>query len=353
MRGLLAAQSYLHSLGVTAWQDAIVGSYSTIEDNFDCYVAAAADGSLTARVEGALWYDRTRGLDQMPLLRQRRAAAHEGRFRARTIKVMVDGGSENRSAAMIDPYLSVDGSPADNTGIAFFEAAELLDVVAALDAQGFDLHVHAIGDRACRMALDSFEALGPADRDRRHHLAHLHVVQPIDVPRVGGLGLIANVQPLWATHGPEMDVSAVPYLGPERAGWQYRFASFARGGARLAFGSDWPVSSPNPLWGIHVAVNRTPPTGLATHLGMDPVEPLLPDERIDLAAAVHAYTMGTAFVNRLDAMTGSIEAGKLADLVVLDRNIFELPSEEIGDAAVLLTLVDGNEVFGSSPDVAM
>ena len=348
LQGLLAAQSYLHSLGVTAWQDAIVGTYSTIEDNFDCYVAAAADGSLTARVEGALWFDRTRGLEQVPLLRERREATRNGRFRARTIKIMVDGGSENRSAAMIDPYRSVDGSPTDNTGIAFFEPAELVDIVAALDADGFDLHVHAIGDRACRMALDAFEQALTGDReDRRHHMAHLHVVQPADVPRLGKLGIIANAQPLWATHCPEMDVSAIPFLGPERAAWQYRFASFARGGARLAFGSDWPVSSPNVLWRIHVAVNRTPPAGLMSHLDMDPVEPLLPDEGIDLHAAVHASTMGTAFLNRLDQLTGSIEVGKLADLVVLDRNIFERPTEEIGDAEVLLTLVDGTPVYES------
>ena len=346
-QGLLNAQAYLHSLGITGWQDAIVGTYSTIEDNFDCYVAASDDATLTARVMGALWFQREGGLDQLPALLERKDGA-AGRFRADTVKVMVDGSSENHSAAMIEPYLPVDGSPEDNIGIVFFETSELREIFLALDGAGFNLHVHVLGDRACRMTLDAFEALAAFEgpRHRRHHLAHLQFVQPADLPRIGKLGLIANVQPQWAVHGPVMDVATIPFLGERRASWQYRFASMAKTGAMLAFGSDWPVSSPNPLWGIHVAVNRTPPAGTGAH-GAGSTDPFLPDERIDRRAAIHAYTMGSAYVNHLDGQVGSIEVGKLADLVVLDRNIFEHPSAEIGGAQVLLTMVDGVSVFAS------
>ena len=132
-----------------------------------------------------------------------------------------------------------------------------------------------------------------------------------------------------------MDVATIPFLGERRASWQYRFASMAKTGAMLAFGSDWPVSSPNPLWGIHVAVNRTPPAGLGPH-GAGSKEPFLLDERIDLRAAIHAYTLGSAYRSASSRISWS-----------LDRNVFEHPSAEIGGAQVLLTMVDGVSVLES------
>jgi predicted amidohydrolase YtcJ len=351
LAGLLAAQTYLHSLGITAWQDAIVGAYSTIEDSFDCYLEAARSSALTARVVGALWFRRGVGVDEQLgfLTERRRAATSAGRFRADTVKIMIDGGCENHSASMTEPYLSVDGSPADNVGVSFFEPEELRDAVVTLDRAGFGLHVHAIGDRACRDALDAFSALDPGARaDRRHHMAHVHVIDPDDVTRLGSLGIVANMQPLWAAHGPEMDVSTIPFLGEPRASWQYPIRGLVEAGARLAFGSDWPVTSCNPLWGIHVAVNRQLPEALRSHLGVEPAEPLIPEQRIDLATAIRAYTMGSAFVNRVESETGSIRTGKRADLVVLDRNVFEAPAERIGDARVEMTVIDGVPVFESA-----
>ncbi|HZD18890.1 MAG TPA: amidohydrolase family protein, partial [Actinomycetota bacterium] len=347
LRGLLEAQAYLHSLGITAWQDAIVGDYSTIQDNYDVYVDASERGELTARVVGALWYARGRGLDQIPSLVERRGTARNGRFRATSVKIMSDGVCENFTAAMLDPFLGPDGRPTDNTGISFFEADELREAVVRLDAEGFQVHVHVIGDRACRTALDAFEAARSANgpNDLRHHLAHIQVVHPDDVPRFRELGVTANAQPLWAAHEPQMDDLTIPYLGEPRASWQYPFASLVRSGATLAFGSDWPVSSPNPLWETHVAVNRVEPEAYPYADASHRTEPFLPGERLDLPTALAAFTIGSAYVNHLDGETGSIEPGKLADLVVVDRNLFEHPAEEIAEARVLLTLVEGEPVF--------
>jgi len=149
---------------------------------------------------------------------------------------------------------------------------------------------------------------------------------------------VANAQPYWACYEAQMTELTIPFLGPERTGWQYPFAALRRSGAALAFGSDWPVSTPNPLEEIEVAVNRVAPDTRDE-------QPFLPDERLDLPAALDAFTRGSAFVNHLDDLTGTIEPGKLADLAVLDRNPFEPDAGPIGDAKVLLTFVEGDAVF--------
>jgi predicted amidohydrolase YtcJ len=347
LKGLLLAQEHLHSLGITAWQDAIVGTYSTIQDGYDVYRTAAERGGLTARVVGSLWWERGRGLEQLPHLLERRAGAAEGRFRATTVKIMADGVCENFTAAMLQPYLRPDLGKAEEggSGIAFFEPEELAEAAVALDREGFQIHVHVIGDRAARTALDAIEAARRANgpNDLRHHLAHIQVVDPDDVPRFRALGVTANAQPLWAALEPQMTELTIPFLGPERSACQYPFRSLLRSGATMAFGSDWPVSSPNPLWEMHVAVNRQLPSSYP--YGGVGAEPFLPDERIDLPEAIAAFTMGSAFVNHLDEVTGSIEVGKLADLVVLDRDLFEHPTSEICDARALLTMVGGRKVF--------
>ncbi|MGW5118462.1 amidohydrolase, partial [Streptomyces noursei] len=261
LAGLLRAQELLHSLGITAWQDALLGSFHGQCDPSDAYLTAARDGSLTARVTGALWWDRARGAEQIPELVARRAELSHGRFRARAVKIMQDGIAENFTAAMTSPYLDSCGCATSNTGMSFVDPVALRGHVTALDALDFQVHFHALGDRAVREALDAVEAARSANgrRATRHHLAHLQVVHPDDLPRFARLGAIANIQPLWAAHEPQMDELTIPFLGPERAGWQYPFGSLLRAGATLAAGSDWPVSSPDPLAGLHVAVNRKEP----------------------------------------------------------------------------------------------
>ncbi|GHH00681.1 amidohydrolase [Streptomyces lanatus] len=338
---LLHAQRHLHALGITAWQDALVGEFLGMDDPSQAYLAAARDGSLTARVVGALWWDRERGAEQIPELAERRAALSHGRFRATSVKLMLDGVAETGTAALVEPYLDKCGCATVNRGTSFIDPEQLPKYVTELDALGFQCHFHALGDRAVRDALDAIEAARAANgpSDTRPHLAHLQVVQPADIPRFARLGAIANIQPLWAAHEPQMDELTIPFLGPERAAWQYPFGALLRSGARLAAGSDWPVSSPDPLHGIHVAVNRVPPGG-----GDTPV--FLPGERIGLAEAFAAYTAGSARVNHLDD-TGEVRAGALADLVVLDRDPFDGAAEAIGDTRVARTYVGGARVYAA------
>jgi predicted amidohydrolase YtcJ len=342
LRGLLLAQQHLHSLGITAWQDAIVGDYLGYPDPLPAYLAAARDGTLTARVEGALWWDRNRGGEQLDDLLDRRQQGQVGRFRAGTVKIMQDGVAENFTAGMIDPYLDGCGCQSGNRGLSYVDPADLAEQVSRLDIAGFGVHVHAIGDRAVREALDAFDAArasNPVSRGR-HHIAHLQVLHPDDIPRFAELSVTANMQALWAAHEPQMDELTIPFLGPERSARQYPFASLLRAGARLAAGSDWAVSSANPLEGIHVAVNRALPDA-------EPgAEPLLPGQALTLAEALAAYTAGSAYVNHLDE-TGAVAPGYLADLVVLDRDPFTGPPGEIASAAVALTYVEGQQVFAA------
>ncbi|WP_007511004.1 amidohydrolase [Pseudofrankia saprophytica] len=366
-RALLRGQEYLHSFGVTAWQDAIVGTYGNADDPAPAYLACATSGQLTARVIGSLWFERDRGVEQLDDLRHRRETFTHGRFRATSVKIMQDGIPENFTAAMLDPYLSPcgcgkrgnDGAGGDSNGgkgdgITFFPRELLLEAVPALDAAGFQTHFHAIGDRAVRDCLDAVAAAITANGrgDLRHHIAHLQVVHPDDVPRFGRLGVAANLQFLWAVLEAQMIELNLPFLGPERGSWQYPFRRLQETGAVLVAGSDWPVSTPNPLAAIHVAVNRTPsPSEVAPggeHEAFEH-EVFLPEQRLDLASALAAYTSGSAWVNHLDDVTGTVSVGKDADLVVLDRDPFAGPPTDIGNTRVLQTFVAGARVY-AAPD---
>lgn len=329
LAGLLRAQRLLHSLGVTAWQDPLLGEYGGMPDPSHAYATASERGLLTARVTGALWWDRTRGADQLPDLLARRDSLRDSGFRAGTVKIMLDGIAENHTAALLGPYRRT-----GHSGLGFVDPVALRDHVTLLDAHGFQVHFHAVGDRAVRDALDAVEAARAANgaTGNRHHLAHVQVVHPDDVPRFGRLDATATIQPLWAVHEPDMDELTIPFLGEERTSWQYPFGALLRSGATLAAGSDWPVSSPDPLQGIHAAVNRIP-------YGED-VPAFLPGQRIDLAAAIAAYTAGSAYVNHLDD-TGAIRPGHRADLVVLDRDPFAGPDREIGATKVAMTFTGG------------
>ena len=337
-QGLLAGQSYLHSLGVTGWQDAIVGSYSGMDDPGPTYVEAAQRGDLTAHVVGALWWDREAGEEQVESLLDRRRALTHGRFRATSVKIMQDGVTENFTAAMTAPYLDRCGHTSSESGHSFVDAAMLRQYVARLDAEGFQVHVHAIGDRGVREALDAFAGLGSTGsvEDRRHHVAHLQVVHPDDVPRFATLGVAANMQALWACLDDQMVDLTLPFLGEERAAWQYPFGALHRAGARLVAGSDWPVSTPDPLQAIHVAVNRW----AHGEEGRAGSEAFLPAQALALETAFAAYTSGSAWVNHRDD-AGTIEAGRVADLVVLDRDPFAGDPADIGATQVVSTWVSG------------
>ena len=344
VQGLLLAQQHLHARGITAWQDAIVGDYLGNPDPLPAYLAAAQAGKLTARVRGALWWDRHRGGDQFDELLARREEGQAGRFTAGTVKIMQDGVAENFTAGMIEEYLDSCGCQAGERGLSYVPPDVLREQVTRLDAAGFQVHLHAIGDRAVREALDAVQAARTANGPSggRHHIAHLQVMHPADVPRFAALGVTANIQALWAAHEPQMDELTIPFLGPERAERQYLFGDLLRSGARLAAGSDWAVSSANPMRAVHVAVNRSLPGAVGAE-----AEPFLPAQGLELAEALAAYTAGSAYVNHLDGDggTGAIEPGMLADLVVLERDPFAHPPGDLGSTRVLATYVQGDAVY--------
>jgi hypothetical protein len=349
--GLLEAQRYLHSLGITAWQDAIVEEQQWGR-SLDTYIAASERGDLTARVVGSLWWRPEEGLEQVErLIALRDKGGNRERFRASTVKIMQDGVLENFTGAMVDPYLdpctAADcGHDPTNKGISMVEPELLNEAVKRLDAEGFQVHFHAIGDRAVREALNAIETARSTNgaNDLRHHIAHIQVIHPEDLPRFAALDVTANAQPLWAAYDDQMVELTLPFLGPERSAWQYPFASLKRSGARLAFGSDWSVSSPDPLEEMEVAVNRSLRSWASESANPQATEAFLPDERLSLAEAIEAFTMGSAFVNHLDTQTGSIEIGKRGDFAVVDRDLFE-DEARIADAEVVMTLVEGEVVY--------
>jgi predicted amidohydrolase YtcJ len=335
MAAILEAQRYLHSLGITAWQDAWVEP-----EHLDAYLRLAERGELTARVVAGLWWDRHRELDQVEELIELRERTTGTGVDAGSVKIMLDGVCENFTAHLRDPYLDGDGKPTANRGLRFLEPDLLREAVTRLDAEGFQTHFHAIGDGAVRDALDAVEAAVAANgaRDARHHIAHLQVVHPDDVPRFAALGVVANVQTLWACHERQMDELTVPFLGAERSAWQYPFRSLLDAGATLACGSDWSVTSADPFLQMETAVTRV-------GLEQPDAEPFLPEERLPPDDALRAFTRGSAFVNRLERESGTIAPGKAADLVVVDRDPFGPEGGPIGEARVVLTMAAGHVVF--------
>ncbi|GAA0432595.1 amidohydrolase [Leifsonia naganoensis] len=340
--GLLRAQAELLALGITGWQDALIGSVAGIPANLAAYRRALDEGALVAHVVGAQWWERSGGAEQVAEMVARRdgISPHDrDRFQLGTVKIMVDGVAENRTAAMKTPYRDGHGHDTDNVGLSFIDPELLRDYVTALDREGFQVHFHALGDRAVQEALDAVEAARAANgvSDGRHHLAHLEIVAEDDTARFAALDAVANLQALWACHEPQLDQLTLPFLQEEAEGRHYPFGDLHRHGARLAAGSDWPVSSANPLEAIHIAVNRVSPGSDDEPLGGA-------HQRLDLETAFAAYTSGTAYVNHRDHDTGRIAPGYLANLVVVEPNPFEAAADAIHLSGVSSTWVEGRLV---------
>lgn len=341
-RGLLVAQDYVFSLGMVGWQDALLRIQDNGVDSLDAYLAAVADGSLRAKVTSALWWDRTRGLEQLPdlIARRDRAATVGERFRADTVKIMLDGIPENFSARLTQSYRDEHGHPTGNTGVTFVAPESLTEIARALDDAGFQMHFHALGDLAVREALDAVAGL-PNRARLRHHLAHVQFIQPVDVQRFTTAAATANLQPLWAQNEKALRELTLPFLDPSLESLVYPFGDLHRAGASLAAGSDWPVSSADPIEGIHVAVNRSSPE--TADAG-----PMLPEQALPLSVIWDAYTYGSAWLNHREATTGEIRVGAAADLIVLDRDPFSRPADEIAETTVTSTWIDGERVWGGS-----
>ncbi|MDH3519400.1 MAG: amidohydrolase family protein [Myxococcales bacterium] len=341
--GLKFAMRKLNAFGITSVQEASVPlgdaqGYRMLE----VYRDVDRSGALTARVVASLTWDPEKGDEQIQDFVRARREYTQGRLRAHAVKIFQDGVIEAKTAALLEPYRGTQG----DTGIALIEPETLKRIVTRLDKEGFQLHFHAIGDAAIRQVFDALEAARRTNgaRDSRHHLSHIELFHPDDIPRFRELGAVANFQPLWALADGYIRKLTLPILPPETHRWIYPIASVLRSGGIVAFGSDWSVSSANPLEEMEVAVRRADWT--------DPdAAPFLPEERIDLRDAIAAFTINAAYVSFQDDRTGSIEPGKLADLVVLDRNLFAIDPNEISEARVLLTLLGGKPVYGNWNDL--
>jgi predicted amidohydrolase YtcJ len=260
---------------------------------------------------------------------------HDEWIDAGAVKFMVDGVIESHTAAMLEPY-SDDPS---SKGKPFWEPANYNAAVAELDKHGFQLFTHAIGDYGIRMALDGYENATRQNhsKDRRPRIEHIETIAAADIPRFGKLGVIASMQPLHSY--PDADTLDVwaRNIGPDRASRAWAWKSIADGGGRLAFGSDWPVVTLNPWEGIQTALTRqtaegTPPKGF------------VPEQRLTVAQAVDGYTLGAALAGRREKMEGSLEVGKLADLIIISQNIFDINPHKIGATKVAATIVGGRLV---------
>jgi predicted amidohydrolase YtcJ len=354
--GLRVGLARMASAGLVAGQDAW-----TRPDRLASYLAVADAGALTADLDLAFKVDVDRWRDDLPafLAARRDAVAAQtrrdrdgvpgGRLTATTAKFFIDGVIEGGTGLLLDPYEPgwgaghACGPDGADHGIANWEMGALVEAASAIDAAGFQLHCHAIGDAAVRMTLDVVAAVeernGP--RDRRAVVAHTHVVHPDDVARFAALGVVANFEPLWAQRNAIMRELTEPRLGPERSRWQYPIGAVLATGAHVSFGSDWPVSSHEPLEGIAVAVTRQTRDG-------EPEEGYLPEQRIGLDAALRAYTAGSAYQLGQELDAGTIAVGQRADLALVDAPVTDVAPRELADATVVATWLAGSRVHGET-----
>jgi len=329
-KALLAGIARAHELGVTSVQNA-----SGNADEFALYDELRAAGQLTLRVYSALSVTpgfTTADADRFDAIRAR--FGNDARFKSGAAKLLVDGVIETNTALMLTPYLNNPGT----TGLPNYSAEELNRIVGLLDARGYQIFVHAIGDGGVRRTLDAFERAAAANprpaRGRRHRIEHIETMDPADVPRYGRLGVIGSFQPPHARlmNNPEPRGQWAGNIGKERTSHGWMWKSVKDAGGRLAFGSDWPVASLDPLVGIWVGVNR---------IGHGAV----PTQRLTVGEMIDGYTADAAYASFDEADKGRLAVGQLADLVVLSRDVLTAPPTGPRDVQVQATVVGGRVVY--------
>ena len=325
------AMRLANRLGITSMVEAAVS-----DRELDTYRALEAEGGLTARLVLSVTIgENPIGVSNRDLIAPEDRGTGK-RIRLDAAKIFVDGVLEGETAALLEPYIGRGGA----SGMLLQPPGTLNATVADLDARGVQVHFHAIGDRAVRAALDAVEHARRENgaRDNRHHISHLQLIHEADHPRFAQLGVVANFQALWAFPDGYITEVNLPAVGPERVRRMYPLGSIERAGGLIAGGSDWSVSSFNPLQAIETAVTRQDATG-----EIDGV--LNPAERVSLETMLAAYTRNGAYVMHQEDRLGTIEPGKLADLTVLERNLFEIPTREIGEVDVAMTVLEGAVVY--------
>jgi predicted amidohydrolase YtcJ len=331
----------MRAIGITSVQDAAVDDHM-----MQIYKRLYDTHRLDMRVRGSfhlknLHEPATVLIDKASKFREKWAIDPDF-LRADAVKIFADGVIEypSQTAALLLPYLDANGRPTKNLGPSYFTQENLNQIVTAADAAGLTVHIHAIGDRAVRSALD---AIAGARRhngtlDNRDQIAHLELVDPADFSRFKELGVIANFQLLWAQRDGYVDNATVKYLGPERSRYLYPARSLRDAGAKIAGGSDWGVSSFNAFAAMEHAITRSEGRGRP---------PLLPEQSLLLQDMVDAYTINAAFALKQERTTGSIEVGKRGDFIVIDRDIFSIDPFDLHDTRVRATYLDGREVYAA------
>ena len=324
---------HVSEVGITSFIEASVG-----ESDFDAFKSVAESGELPAKVRLSITYGMFGNEDFEKLLARRTEVAGP-RLRADAIKIFVDGVLEGETAALLSPYLTRPGYRGSIT----MPAADLDAAVTRFDGMGLQVHMHAIGDAAVRAGLDAFAAARAKNgvKDNRHHISHLQLIDAADIPRFKELGVAANFQSFWAWPDDYILKLNMPQVGPERVQRMYPIGSVQRAGGRIVGGSDWSVSTVNPLAAMEVAITRQDPDNVRTDV-------LNESERVDLATMIAAYTIEGAWLMHHEKDTGSIETGKAADIVVLDKDLFKVPPAELDAVRVDLTMLDGKPVYERS-----
>jgi len=324
--GMLVAAAH----GIGSVQEAGEG-----QDEIELWETLRDADELTIRVR--LAFDMVPGLDPATWkqrLDEYEELARRGRnslwISTGILKAFADGVIESHTAALLDPYEGMTGR-----GEPLWAPDELAEAVRAADARGWQVQVHAIGDAAIRQALDAYAAGTP---DRRHRVEHIEAPSPLDIPRFAELGVIASMQPQHAEPNRNLFEVWLPHIGAERAasGWPWR--SILHSGARIAFGTDWPVVPLDPAASLHVAISRQTRSGT-------PAGGWLPDQRLKLPEALAAWTFGGAFAEHAEDLKGTLAEGMLADIAVVDRDVDAKPASEIGDLTVTATVVGGRVVY--------
>ena len=337
--GLQFAAKEANRMGITSILDAGTEGYVSYDsirgryDGLDSYRDATFDKKISMRVAASEYANPESWKNDLKQIKERRFVNELGAMN--TVKIFADGVIEGGTAALLEPYLGT-----DDRGILNWHPDTLKKAVAEFDKAGFQIHIHAIGDWGIRSTLDAFEFARQQNglKDKRHMMSHIQLIHPQDVPRFKELNIIASFQALWAYPDKYITELTLPVLGPVRSKWNYPINSIALSGARIAGGSDWTVSSLNPLDAIEVAVTRRGP-------GLKDGDALFPEEAVKLETMLRAYTLEGAYSLFKENEIGSLEVGKLADIIILDRNLFQVPAYEIHNALVVQTIFNGKIIY--------
>jgi len=329
---LRAGMKWANEHGITRVHSA-GGDFQSI----DLFEEMRRRGDLNLRMYIAYFLDPPQLLPKdLESIESARKKYHDEWIDAGAVKFMLDGVVETHNAALLEPYSD---DPSIN-GKTFWNSANYNAAVLELDKRGFQLFTHAIGDYSVRMALDAYENAEQRNHkhDRRPRIEHIETIAAADIPRFGKLGVIASMQPLHSYPDSDTLDFWARNTGADRASRAWAWKSIADAGGHLAFGSDWPIVTMNPWEGIQTAVTRqtaeaTPPAGF------------VPEQRLTVEQAVGAYTLGAAFAGRREKTEGSLEEGKLADLIIVSQNIFDVNPHKIGATKVLTAILGGRVMY--------